>query len=318
MSNIVLKNLSKSYDGKTFAVKDFNIEIEDGEFAVFVGSSGCGKTTTLRMIAGLEEVSGGSVEVDGKDITNMNPKDRNISFVFQNYALYPHMNIAFSLKLSKLPKDEIRKKVVEIAKVLEIEKYLKRKPKELSGGEKQRVAIGRALVRNPRVLLMDEPLSNLDAKLRNQMRNEIALLHKILGLTVIYVTHDQTEAMTLGDRIVVMDKGDIMQIDTPLNLYNNPKNKFVAGFIGMPPMNFFIDSSGKEIGVRPEHLIVSQNDNGGMKTKVKAFENLGNEAYVYFNLGSSKCVAKASSDNKFEYDEEIYVKYKEKYKYIFN
>ena len=224
------------------AVKDFNLEIEDQEFIIFVGPSGCGKSTTLRMIAGLEEITTGDLFIDGKRMNEVEPKDRDIAMVFQNYALYPHMtvfdNMAFGLKLRKVPKEEIEQKVLEAAKILDLEQLLDRRPKALSGGQRQRVAMGRAIVRNPKVFLMDEPLSNLDAKLRVQMRAEIASLHQRLGATIIYVTHDQTEAMTLGTRIVVLKDGVIQQVDTPKKLYNEPQNLFVAGFIGSPQMNF--------------------------------------------------------------------------------
>ena len=242
MASLSLKNICKVYPNGFEAVKDFNLEVEDQEFIIFVGPSGCGKSTTLRMIAGLEEISSGEFYIDGKLMNDVEPKDRDIAMVFQNYALYPHMtvfdNMAFGLKLRKVPKDEIKRKVEEAAKILDLEKLLDRKPKALSGGQRQRVAMGRAIVRNPKVFLMDEPLSNLDAKLRVQMRSEIASLHNRLKATIIYVTHDQTEAMTLGTRIVVLKDGVIMQVDSPQKLYNEPNNLFVAGFIGSPQMNF--------------------------------------------------------------------------------
>ena len=242
MASISLKNINKVYPNGFHAVKDFNLDIEDKEFIIFVGPSGCGKSTTLRMVAGLEDISSGDLLIDGKRMNDVEPKDRDIAMVFQNYALYPHMtvydNMAFGLKLRKLPKAEIDQKVREAAKILDLEGLLDRKPKALSGGQRQRVAMGRAIVRNPKVFLMDEPLSNLDAKLRVQMRIEISKLHEKLGATIIYVTHDQTEAMTLGTRIVVMKDGVVQQIDTPHNLYNKPQNLFVAGFIGSPQMNF--------------------------------------------------------------------------------
>ena len=240
MANLSLSHVNKVYDNGFEAVKDFNLEIEDKEFIIFVGPSGCGKSTTLRMIAGLEDISSGELKIDGKVMNDVEPKDRDIAMVFQNYALYPHMtvfdNMAFGLKLRKLPKEEIKEKVVHAAKILDLEHLLDRKPSALSGGQRQRVAMGRAIVRNPKVFLMDEPLSNLDAKLRVQMRQEISKLHRQLGTTIIYVTHDQTEAMTLGTRIVVMKDGVVQQIDTPYNLYNKPKNMFVAGFIVTPPI----------------------------------------------------------------------------------
>lgn len=243
MASVSLKNICKVYPNGYEAVKNFNLDIEDKEFIIFVGPSGCGKSTTLRMIAGLEEISSGELVIGDKVVNNVEPKDRDIAMVFQNYALYPHMtvyeNMAFGLKLRKVPKAEIDHMVREAARILDLEAYLKRKPKQLSGGQRQRVAMGRAIVRSPKVFLMDEPLSNLDAKLRVQMRVEIAKLHERLGATIIYVTHDQVEAMTLGTRIVVMKDGVVQQIDTPSNLYNGPKNLFVAGFIGSPQMNFF-------------------------------------------------------------------------------
>ena len=253
MASLSLRGIEKVYPNGFHAVKDFNLEIEDKEFIIFVGPSGCGKSTTLRMIAGLEDISGGVLEIDGKKMNDVEPKDRDIAMVFQNYALYPHMtvydNMAFGLKLRKVPKDEIDKKVREAARILDLEKLLDRKPKALSGGQRQRVAMGRAIVRNPKVFLMDEPLSNLDAKLRVQMRSEIASLHNRLKATIIYVTHDQTEAMTLGTRIVVLKDGVIMQVDSPQKLYNEPNNLFVAGFIGSPQMNF-IDAVCKVEGER--------------------------------------------------------------------
>ena len=243
MSEVLIKNMKKVYDNKVTAVHDFNLHIDDKEFIVLVGPSGCGKSTSLRMVAGLEEISGGELYIDGKLVNDIAAKDRDIAMVFQNYALYPHMsvyeNMAFALKLKKTPNDEIDKKVREVAEILDITQYLERKPKALSGGQRQRVAIGRAMVRDPKVFLMDEPLSNLDAKLRNQMRAEIIKLRKRINTTFMYVTHDQTEAMTLGDRIVIMKDGYVNQIGTPQDLFDRPVNLFVAGFIGMPVMNFF-------------------------------------------------------------------------------
>ena len=242
MASLSLRGIYKRYPGGVVAVSDFNMNIKDKEFIVLVGPSGCGKSTTLRMIAGLEEISEGELFIGDRLVNDVAPKDRDIAMVFQNYALYPHMtvfdNMAFGLKLRKVPKDEIKKLVEEAAKILDIAHLLDRKPKALSGGQRQRVALGRAIVRDPQVFLLDEPLSNLDAKLRAQMRTELSKLHKKLGTTFIYVTHDQTEAMTMGDRIVVMKDGYIQQIDSPINLYENPVNKFVAGFIGSPQMNF--------------------------------------------------------------------------------
>ena len=249
MAGLTLKNIYKKYPGGVVAVSDVNLEIRDKEFIVLVGPSGCGKSTTLRMIAGLEEISEGELYIGDRLVNDIAPKDRDIAMVFQNYALYPHMtvfeNMAFGLKLRKVPKDEIERKVNEAAKILDLTHLLERKPKAMSGGQRQRVALGRAIVRSPKVFLLDEPLSNLDAKLRAQMRTEIAKIHKKLGTTFIYVTHDQTEAMTMGDRIVCMKDGFVQQVDTPQNLYENPVNKFVAGFLGSPQMNF-IDAELKE------------------------------------------------------------------------
>jgi multiple sugar transport system ATP-binding protein len=326
MANLSLKHIYKVYPGNVTAVKDFNLEIEDKEFIVFVGPSGCGKSTTLRMIAGLEEISKGELSIGDKLVNDVAPKDRDIAMVFQNYALYPHMtvydNMAFGLKLRKLPKDEIDKKVKEAARVLDIEHLLDRKPKALSGGQRQRVAMGRAIVREPKVFLMDEPLSNLDAKLRVQMRTEISKLHKRLQTTFIYVTHDQTEAMTLGTRIVVMKDGVIQQVDTPQNIYENPQNIFVAGFIGSPQMNFIdckvvekdnkvslvfgedniilpedkgkklkdLSLIGKDVmmGIRPENISdkdehIFQHRDAVMKAKVEVTELLGAETLLYLN-----------------------------------
>ncbi len=260
MAGLSLKHIYKVYPNGTKAVNDFNMEIEDKEFIVFVGPSGCGKSTTLRMIAGLEDISAGELTIGENVVNDMEPKDRDIAMVFQNYALYPHMtvfeNIAFGLRLRKLPKDEINKRVVEAAEILGITDYLGKKPKEMSGGQRQRVSLGRAIVREPKVMLLDEPLSNLDAKLRTQMRSEIAKLHAKLQTTFIYVTHDQVEAMTMGTRIVVMKDGFVQQIDTPKNLYNYPGNKFVAGFIGTPQMNFFegtLLKKGEEVEIKFEY-----------------------------------------------------------------
>ena len=256
MASLSLKNINKTYDNGYCAVKNFNLEIADKEFIIFVGPSGCGKSTTLRMIAGLEDITSGELWIGDKLVNDVEPKDRDIAMVFQNYALYPHMtiydNIAFGLKLRKTPKHEIDKLVHEAAKSLDIEHLLDRKPKALSGGQRQRVAMGRAIVRNPKVFLMDEPLSNLDAKLRVQMRIEISKLHQKLGTTIIYVTHDQTEALTLGTRIVVMKDGIVQQVDSPIDLYQKPKNLFVAGFIGSPQMNFIdakVVSNGTDVSL---------------------------------------------------------------------
>lgn len=305
MSNVVLKNVRKIYDKKV-VIDGVDLEIKDKEFVVLVGASGCGKSTILRMIAGLEEISGGEILIGDKKVNNIHPKDRDIAFVFQSYALYPHMtvreNIAFGLKMRKVDKAIIEKKVQEAAEILDLTEYLDRRPKQLSGGQRQRVALGRAIVRNPKVFLMDEPLSNLDAKLRVQMRSEIKKLHEKLQTTFIYVTHDQTEALTMGDRIVVLDKGHIQQVDTPEEIYNNPQNTFVAGFVGSPQMNFIdgelIDKkyAGLIAGIRPEKMIT-----GGdirLTADVDIIELLGSEKIVYFNIGDSKCSAKLAAEDK--------------------
>ena len=338
MASLSLKNICKVYPNGFEAVKDFNLEIADKEFIIFVGPSGCGKSTTLRMVAGLEEISSGELSIDGKVVNDVEPKDRDIAMVFQNYALYPHMtvfdNMAFGLKLRKVPKDEIRKKVEEAAKILDLDKLLDRKPKALSGGQRQRVAMGRAIVREPKVFLMDEPLSSLDAKLRVQMRAEIAALHQRLGATIIYVTHDQTGAMTLGTRIVVLKDGVTMQIDSPQKLYNEPNNLFVAGFIGSPQMNFldakcvvegdkvslkFAEntivlppakakklSSGKYngktvvLGIRPEDIdddpiALETHKNSVFNTKVTGYELLGSEVLLYYTVNGTTMTAKVDS-----------------------
>ena len=324
MANLKLSHIYKVYDNGHKAVNDFNIDIQDKEFIVFVGPSGCGKSTTLRMIAGLEQITAGDLFIGDTLVNDMEPKDRDIAMVFQSYALYPHMtvyeNMAFGLRNRHMPEAQIKEKVLEAAKMLDIEDYLDRKPKAMSGGQRQRVALGRALVRDPKVFLLDEPLSNLDAKLRAQMRTEITKLHKKLATTFIYVTHDQVEAMTMGTRIVVMKLGYVQQIDTPMNLYNKPYNKFVAGFIGTPQMNFFdvtLERKGKEVslkfpdgssfdlsydyfskihdsyihgdktvilGIRPEHISLSDKPTGLIAT-VNAVEHLGNECIIYGVLG---------------------------------
>ncbi|UBV43758.1 ABC transporter ATP-binding protein [Deinococcus taeanensis] len=273
MAEVILEHINKRYGTKHHAVKDFNLHIQDRELMVFVGPSGCGKSTTLRMIAGLEDISDGILKIGDRVVNDVPPKDRDIAMVFQNYALYPHMNVyenmAFGLKLRKTPKEEIDRRVREAAKILQIEHLLGRKPKELSGGQRQRVAMGRAIVREPKVFLMDEPLSNLDAKLRVEMRSQISQLHRRLGATIVYVTHDQVEAMTLGNRIVVMRDGVIMQVDTPMNLYDFPQNRFVAGFIGSPSMNFL---SGR---VQNGEFVIGENrvaPMGRLAQSVKAYE----------------------------------------------
>lgn len=304
MSSVVLKNVTKIYDKKR-VIDDVDLTINDKEFIVLVGASGCGKSTLLRMIAGLEDITEGEIFIGDKKVNDVQPKDRDIAFVFQSYALYPHMtvreNIAFGLKMRKIDKATIEKKVKEAAEILDLGEYLDRKPKQLSGGQRQRVALGRAIVRNPKVFLMDEPLSNLDAKLRVQMRSEIKKLHEKLQTTFIYVTHDQTEALTMGDRIVVLDKGKIQQAGRPEEIYNNPANTFVAGFVGSPQMNF-IDSKDfpyetKEdviIGIRPEKMIC-----GGkikLTVNIEISELLGSEKIAYFNIGDQKCSAKLPAD----------------------
>ena len=315
MANVTLKNVVKKYDTKTI-INNISLEIKDKEFIVLVGASGCGKSTILRMIAGLEEITGGEILIGDKKVNNIPPKDRDIAFVFQSYALYPHMtvreNIAFGLKMRKVPKDEIEKKVLEAAKILDLTEYLDRRPKQLSGGQRQRVALGRAIVRNPKVFLMDEPLSNLDAKLRVQMRAEIKKLHEKLQTTFIYVTHDQTEALTMGDRIVVLDKGVIQQVDTPEEIYNNPQNMFVAGFVGSPQMNFIAgealspEFAGKIAGVRPEKMRT-----GGefkLTVPVDMTELLGSEKIAYFSIGEKKCSAKLPAEFNVEKELELSIK----------
>ena len=337
MANLKLSHIYKVYENGHKAVNDFCIDIEDKEFIVFVGPSGCGKSTTLRMIAGLETITAGDLFIGDTLVNDMEPKDRDIAMVFQNYALYPHMtvyeNMAFGLRNRKVPEAEIKQKVLEAAKILDIEDYLQRKPKAMSGGQRQRVALGRAIVRDPKVFLLDEPLSNLDAKLRAQMRTEITKLHKKLGTTFIYVTHDQVEAMTMGTRIVVMKLGYVQQIDTPMNLYNKPYNKFVAGFIGSPQMNFFnvklnrvkdnvevLFAEGSKImipyasvakvddsylhgdvevtlGVRPEHIAISQKETG-LKCAVNVIERLGNESLVYGVLSGEKEGESLTNENQ--------------------
>lgn len=332
MAKVVLKNVCKNYsDG--IVVDNLNLEINDKEFIILVGPSGCGKSTTLRMIAGLEDISSGELYIDEKLSNDVTPKDRDIAMVFQNYALYPHMtvyeNMAFGLKLRKFPKDEIKRRVEEAAKILDLAHLLDRKPKALSGGQRQRVALGRAIVRDPKVFLLDEPLSNLDAKLRTQMRAEISKLHNRLGTTFIYVTHDQTEAMTMADRIVVMKDGIVQQVDTPQNLYNAPINQFVAGFIGSPQMNFIdvklikqnnelaidfnknifklpaekikdlnLDNYVDEtivLGIRPEHIFYVKDQTGAlnsfeMDAYVEVSELMGAETYLYISIGGIQTI----------------------------
>ncbi|WP_141431019.1 ABC transporter ATP-binding protein [Bacillus sp. 03113] len=338
MASLTFNHIKKSY-GEDLTVKDFHLEVKDKEFIVLVGPSGCGKSTTLRMIAGLEEISEGELFLGDKLINHVSPKDRDIAMVFQNYALYPHMNVyqnmSFGLKLRKLPKNEIHQRVTEVARILEIEHLLNRKPKALSGGQRQRVALGRSIVRNPKVFLMDEPLSNLDAKLRTSMRTEIIKLHKKLEATIVYVTHDQTEAMTMGDRIVVMKDGEIQQVATPYDIYHSPANKYVAGFIGAPSMNF-IDGTIEEInghikfisdgftfmipeeksqelkkgygigkkvilGIRPENIDLSSNQDPTaihFKVMIEVVENMGPELNLYVKKGEQSLIARVKEDIK--------------------
>lgn len=301
MGNVVLDNVVKIYDKKR-VTDEVSFEVKDREFVVLVGASGCGKSTILRMIAGLESITSGEISIDGKVVNDVSPKDRDIAFVFQSYALYPHMNvkenISFGLKMRGEKKDVIEQKVKEACEILDLKEYINRYPRELSGGQRQRVALGRAIVRNPKVFLMDEPLSNLDAKLRVQMRSEIKKLHKKLNATFIYVTHDQTEALTMGDRICVLEGGKIQQFDTPENVYNNPANMFVAGFIGSLPMNF-IDGAvlGKEnviLGIRPDRMTCGSDIK--FSAKVDTVELLGSEKIIYFTYEGKKCCAKVNSD----------------------
>mgnify|MGYP003376508504 FL=1 len=303
MSEIVLKNICKQYDGEHYAVKNFNLDIQDREFIIFVGPSGCGKSTTLRMIAGLEDISDGELWIDGELCNYYEPKDRGLSMVFQNYALYPNMtvygNLAYALKIRKVPKKEIDKKVHQVAKVLEIEQLLDRKPSALSGGQKQRVAIGSAIIRKPKAFLMDEPLSNLDAKLRAQMRIELAKLHRELETTVIYVTHDQTEAMTLGTRIVVMKDGVVQQVESPANIYNNPRNQFVAGFIGSPSMNFFDAYIGEEEGRTTLYL-------GGTELGKKVYADGSRGQLLKEQENGKKVVIGIRPEDIWEYEDAVH------------
>ncbi len=324
MAQVELRNITKIYDKKKI-IDNISLTIQDREFLVLVGSSGCGKSTVLRMIAGLEDITEGEIYIDGKCVNNVHPKDRDIAFVFQNYALYPHMsvyeNMAFPLKMRKMNKKDIDVKVKEAAEILNLSGLLMRKPKQLSGGQRQRVALGRAIVRNPKVFLMDEPLSNLDAKLRVQMRAEIKKLHQKLQTTFIYVTHDQTEALTMGDRIAVIDKGIIQQAGTPLDVYKNPKNKFVGGFLGSPAMNFIkaqindnkisinnssfaLNNEQKEklksrknvlVGIRAENFN-SSNSDFSFDTEIQISEMLGNSRIIYFEANNSVCAATLPAD----------------------
>lgn len=358
MAEIQLKHVYKKYDDGVTAVSDFNLQIEDKEFVIFVGPSGCGKSTTLRMIAGLEEISQGELFIDGKQMNHVLSCDRDIAMVFQNYALYPHMtvaeNMAYSMRLKGVSKKDRRKKVEEVAQTLGLSQVLDRKPAELSGGQKQRVAMGRAIVRHPKAFLMDEPLSNLDAKLRNQMRVEIMKLYRQLDTTFIYVTHDQTEAMTLGTKIVVMKAGEIQQIATPEELYNEPANLFVASFIGVPQMNFFhgkcgIDEEkhavvrvegqtfhvseelekriyekgymGEEVivGIRPEDMIVLPDESEeGLEAKINVYEMLGAEAYLYFDYNGESRAIRTKAESKIRKGDHVRYTFQEDRIHLFD
>ncbi len=315
MTSICLKNIAKSF-GDVEVIPALDLEINDGEFVVFVGPSGCGKSTLLRLIAGLEDVSSGRVEIGGVDMTYSQPSKRGLAMVFQSYALYPHMsvrsNISFPLKMAKLAKEEIDKKVQAAAEVLNLKDYLDRKPGQLSGGQRQRVAIGRAIVREPVAFLFDEPLSNLDAALRVNMRLEISQLHKKLKTTMVYVTHDQVEAMTMADKIVVLNAGSIEQVGSPMDLYLTPKNRFVASFIGSPKMNFIEGAEAKKLGafslgIRPEHLKISQ-DGGQWKATVGVLEQLGSETFVHLSVdGCEPLIARAEGGCSWRYGDSVYL-----------
>ena len=345
MAEIILKNVTKEYENGFIAVKNINLEIGNNEFVILVGPSGCGKSTTLRMIAGLEDISEGDLYIDGERVNNVSPQDRDIAMVFQNYALYPHMtvyqNIAYSLKIKKVPKKEIDQRVHEVARSLGLEDLLDRRPGQLSGGQKQRVAMGRAIIRKPKAFLMDEPLSNLDAKLRGQMRVEIASIYQRLNTTFVYVTHDQTEAMTLGTKIVVMKDGEIQQTDDPSNLFNYPVNKFVAGFIGTPAMNFFdaevVEESGQlylqtkegkillneakaekireagkvgskvQCGIRPEHVKRAAEGEQVFSGTVSVFELLGSNAIVYVQTADQMIIMNTDDTERVAHGERVFL-----------
>ena len=354
MASISLKNITKSF-GQTSVVENLNLEIKDGEFIVLVGPSGCGKSTTLRMIAGLEEVSSGQIQIGDKDVTNLEPSERNIAMVFQNYALYPHKtvyeNLAFGLKMRKVSQEEIKKKIQWASEILRIENLLDRKPRQLSGGQMQRVSLGRALVRSPEVFLLDEPLSNLDAKLRIRMREEIGQLHQRLGINMIYVTHDQVEAMTLGDRIVVMHQGKVQQIGTPLEVYDHPANLFVAGFIGAPEMNLIegelSHSSGQYVfknqgitiglghklqtinsqphkvvlGIRPEYIEIVTNESrlSLVKARVTLVEQMGAQTLIISGLsGNQKIRILSGREDRYAVGDELNIAFKESKLQIFD
>jgi len=334
MGNIAISNVTKKFDS-TEVIHGINFKIDEGEFVVLVGPSGCGKTTLLRMIAGLESITGGNISIDGKIINNIKPKERDCAMVFQNYALYPHMKVAanmgFSLKIKKASKEEINKKVKDVAKILEIEDYLERYPRQLSGGQRQRVAMGRAIVRNPKVFLFDEPLSNLDAKLRVQMRTQIKLLHARLKTTLVYVTHDQVEAMTMADKIVVMNEGLVEQIGSPLELYDKPVNIFVAGFIGSPSMNMLnasinsnsinlgnagsipiirktISENNSDVilGIRPSHMNISKNGEG-LKFQIDVVEPTGADSLIYGKINDTECCVQTSERLNLKSGEIIHI-----------
>ena len=352
MADIKINNINK-YFGQNHVIKDVSLEIKSQSFTVLVGPSGCGKSTMLRMIAGLEDINSGTISIDNVEVNNLPPKERDIAMVFQSYALYPHMtvfdNMAFGLKLEKRSKDEINDRVHEAARILQIEEYLKRKPKQLSGGQRQRVAIGRAITRKPKVFLFDEPLSNLDAALRVQMRVELAKLHDELNATMVYVTHDQTEAMTLADDIVVLDEGTVSQKGSPLNLYNNPDNLFVAGFIGSPKMNFIkskiissnqdkveidIMGSGKlliplsdskpavgdtiTLGVRPEHLLYNKESDSIWEGKVFVIEKLGSGTFLYVEKDDEPLVVAAEGDTNVKVGDRIKIGFSENRCHLFS
>ena len=352
MSEIIIKNLNKNY-GKNHVIKDVSLDIESQSFTVLVGPSGCGKSTILRMIAGLESVNSGTISIDGMKVNDLAPRERNIAMVFQSYALYPHMtvynNMAFGLKLEKLSKSEIDERVYEAAKILQIEELLQRKPRQLSGGQKQRVAIGRAITRKPKVFLFDEPLSNLDAALRVQMRVELAKLHDQLDATMIYVTHDQTEAMTMADNIIVLNEGQVSQSGEPMDLYKSPDNLFVAGFIGSPKMNFipvsvldkdknktkinvlgastlavpktnnsFKISDSLTLGIRPEHLIVNENMKCSWEGKVFVVEKLGSGTFLYLEKEGDPLVVETDGDSKIKVGDMVKVGFDPNKCHLFN
>ncbi|HXS00286.1 MAG TPA: ABC transporter ATP-binding protein [Pyrinomonadaceae bacterium] len=308
---IEFKNVNKEY-GSTSVVDDLSLKIDDGEFIVLLGPSGCGKTTTLRMLAGLEPVTSGDILIDGKRINDVPTQHRDLAMVFQSYALYPHMtiaeNIGYPLRVRKLDKAKRAERVKRVAAMLEIEPLLDRKPRQLSGGERQRVALARAIVREPRAYLMDEPLSNLDARLRVQMRGELKHLQHELGTTTIYVTHDQAEAMTLASRVAVMMKGRLQQFDTPMNIYNYPANRFVAEFVGSPSMNF-IEESPLTKGIRPEHIqVLSEPHDGAIAATVYVTEQMGNETFVFLTVGSNRLIARAPADFRADEESQVWIK----------